>query len=155
MLPPFASQLANAARSKETPAGQFPGVVYKNYAQCLPNYLRSLAVSAHNNRNTDLARIVSLKSAHSRQLWVKQTLTNLIGAFPQKTDLNARVLDSFERKGYRLEKVVYESRPKLYVSANLYIPTAGRPPFPAVLFQLGHSWNGKAWDSYQRAARDW
>src|SRR3954451_11763447 len=56
-------------------------------------------------------------------------------------------------QGYRLEHVIYESRPKLYISANLYIPTERRAPFPGVLFQLDHSGNGKAWDSYQRACQ--
>ena len=46
--------------------------------------------------------------------------------------------------GYRLEKVVYESQPGFHVAANLYIPTTGKPPYPGVLFQMGHSTNGKA-----------
>ena len=47
-------------------------------------------------------------------------------------------------QGYRVEKVVYESRPRFHVSANLYIPTRDGRPFPGVLFQMGHSDNGKA-----------
>ncbi|HXJ39660.1 MAG TPA: hypothetical protein VNH18_10300, partial [Bryobacteraceae bacterium] len=31
--------------------------------------------------------------------------------------------------------------------------TTGRPPYPGILFQLGHSGNGKAWDAYQRACQ--
>jgi dienelactone hydrolase len=131
----------------------FPGVAYRNYPQCLPDYLRDLASAAREKRNAELARLVSTQAVHDRQAWVRKTLIDLIGAFPEKTDLNAQVAGSFERQGYRLERVVYESRPKLYISANLYIPTTGRPPFPGVLFQLGHSWNGKAWDSYQRACQ--
>ena len=54
-----------------------------------------------------------------------------------------------ERPGYRIEKVVFESRPKLYVTANLYLPArAGRAP--AILGPLGHSMTGKAWPSYQK-----
>ncbi|MDQ6676715.1 MAG: acetylxylan esterase [Acidobacteriota bacterium] len=150
---PLLSQLVNAAPTDESGAERFPGVAYRNYPQCLPDYLRSLAVTARNKRNSELARIVSAKTALERQIWVRQTLFRLIGAFPEKTDLNTQVLGSFERQDYRVEKVVYESRPKLFVSANLYVPSKGQPPFPGVLFQLGHSWNGKAWDSYQRACQ--
>ncbi|MEO8127000.1 MAG: alpha/beta fold hydrolase [Bryobacteraceae bacterium] len=52
-----------------------------------------------------------------------------------------------------MENVVYESRPELWIPANLYIPTTGKPPYPGVLFQMGHSLNGKAYDSYQRCCQ--
>jgi len=44
--------------------------------------------------------------------------------------------------------VVYESQPNFHISANLYIPAKGRPPFPGVLVQMGHTLDGKA--GYQR-----
>jgi len=132
---------------------QFPGVAYRNYSRCLPDYLRGLAAAAYARRSAALARLVSAEAVRQRQQWVRKTLIGLIGGLPDRTPLNAQVTGSFEREGYRLEKVVYESRPKFYVTANLYIPATGRAPYPGVLFQLGHSWNGKAWDSYQRACQ--
>ena len=137
----------------QTSKGNFPGVVYRNYSQCLPNYLRSLAAAGREKRNLELTRIVSVKAAHDRQAWSRKTLLNLIGPMPEKSSLNPQITGSFARPGYRLEHVIYESRPKLYISANLYIPTTGHAPFPGVLFQLGHSANGKAWDPYQRACQ--
>jgi cephalosporin-C deacetylase-like acetyl esterase len=59
------------------------------------------------------------------------------------------VTGTVERPGYRIEKVTFESRPRLYVTANLYVP-AGTGRRPAILGPLGHSVNGKAWPSYQR-----
>lgn len=134
-------------------ASNFPGVAYRNYPRCLPDYLRKLASAAQEKRNAELARIVSAQTVRGRQGWVKKTLLDLIGELPEKTSLNAKVVASLDRQGYRIERIVYESRPRLYVSANLYIPTSVRPPFPGVLFQLGHSDNGKAWHSYQRACQ--
>src|SRR5262249_18012892 len=58
-----------------------------------------------------------------------------------------------ERSGYRVEKVVYESQPRLHVPALLYVPAAGTPPYPGILFQMGHTLNGKAGDSYQRCCQ--
>ena len=55
-----------------------------------------------------------------------------------------------QRDGYRVEKVIYESRPDHHVTANLYLPE-GKPPFPGVLVPCGHSANGKAAEAYQRA----
>jgi dienelactone hydrolase len=86
----------------------------------------------------------------ARQKWVRSTLWRLIGGEPERTPLNARTTGSFERDRYRVEKVVYESRPGLFVSANLYIPKQGAGPFPAVLFQSGHYEEGKAYPNYQR-----
>jgi dienelactone hydrolase len=132
---------------------RFPGVAYRNYPKCLPDYLRGLAAAAYQKRTAALAALVSPDAVRQRQRWVRKTLVELIGAFPEKTPLHARVTGGFDRDGYRLERLVYESRPGFYVSANLYIPTTGSAPYPGVLFQLGHSWNGKAWDSYQRACQ--
>ena len=138
---------------KNPAEASFPGVAYRNYSQCFPNYLRRLAAEAREKREAQLARLVSTQAVEDRQHWVRKTLIEMIGAFPEKTPLNARIVGSFDRQGYRVDRVMYESRPKLYVTANLYIPTVGRPPYPGVLFQLGHSWNGKAYDSYQRACQ--
>jgi dienelactone hydrolase len=77
----------------------------------------------------------------------------LVGGIPERTPLNARVLGAFERPGYRVEKILYESRPGLHIPANLYLPAAGDPPFPGVLFQMGHSLNGKAASVYQKCCQ--
>jgi dienelactone hydrolase len=151
--PPLLAQVGKTGIDSDSAKSDFPGVAYTNYSRCLPNYLRGLASAAYEKRNSELTRIASAQSVRNRQSWVKKTLLELIGGFPEKTPLNAKVVGSFERQGYRLERVLYESRPKLYITANLYVPTVGRPPFPGVLFQLGHSGNGKAWDSYQRACQ--
>ncbi len=60
------------------------------------------------------------------------------------------VVGTLTRKGYRVEKVIFESRPNHHVTANLYLPE-GKPPFPGVLLPCGHSDNGKAYEGYQRA----
>jgi hypothetical protein len=54
--------------------------------------------------------------------------------------------------GYNIEKIAFESRPHLHVTANLYLPTNGKPPFPGVLVPCGHSPAGKAYESYQKVA---
>lgn len=77
-------------------------------------------------------------------------MTALIGGLPDvRTPLNERTISGFERQGYRVEKVVFESLPGFRVTANLYLPTTGQGPYPAVLGTAGHSDNGKAHDVYQ------
>ena len=132
---------------------KIPSPAYRDYSRCLPNFLRGLAAEAYARRNGELARLTSADRVHSRQAWVRETLWKLAGGMPARTPLNGRTTGSFERPGYRVEKVLYESRPDFHIPANLYIPAAGKPPYPGILFQLGHSPNGKAYDSYQRCCQ--
>ncbi len=69
-----------------------------------------------------------------------------------KTPLNAKVTGTLERDGYRVEKVIYESRPNHHVTACLYIPTAGKPPYPAILNPSGHNADAKAGGGNQQVA---
>src|SRR5687768_16722176 len=73
----------------------------------------------------------------------------MLGAFPDRNDLRARVTGRLERERYVIEKLIFETHPGLLVTANLYLPrVAGRRP--AVLVPCGHSENGKAAETYQR-----
>ena len=126
---------------------------YRDYSRCLPDFLRTLARQAYQARNREIAALTTAEAVRRRQRWVAETFWKLVGGMPERRPLNAKVTGSFERPGYRLEKVVYESQPKLYVSGNLYIPTAGHPPYPGVLFQMGHTSNGKAGDLYQKCCQ--
>lgn len=76
-----------------------------------------------------------------------------IGAFPERTPLNARTVATVKRDGYRIEKVIFESMPKLFVTANLFIPDsdAFKAPYPAVVMSCGHADTGKDCDIYLRA----
>lgn len=54
--------------------------------------------------------------------------------------LRARTTGQFERNGYRVENIVFQSSPGLYVTGNLYLP-AQRPQggAPVVVYVCGHS----------------
>jgi len=73
----------------------------------------------------------------------------MLGPLPKRTPLRPQVAGVVERAGYRIEKVIFESLPRFYVTANLYLPTEGEPPYPAVLSPCGHHPDGKACDTYQ------
>lgn len=44
-----------------------------------------------------------------------------------------------EHKDYVIENLVLETAPKIFLTANLYLPRSGRKPFPAILYQCGHT----------------
>ncbi len=69
--------------------------------------------------------------------------------FPGRTPLNPRTTGIVERGTYTIEKVIYESRKDHHVTALLYLPKTGTPPYPGVLVPCGHSRNGKAYAGYQ------
>ena len=150
LLAPASVVLAGRAARGEA---DFPGVAYREYARALPDYLRDLAARAYEARNREIAKLTSAEAIGARQQWVRETFWKLVGGMPQRTPLNTRSVGGFERAGYRVEKLVYESAPNFFVAANLYIPANGQPPFPGVLFQMGHTRNGKAGESYQRCCQ--
>ncbi len=127
--------------------------IYRDYSRCLPDFLAGLARQAAERRDQAIASLTNAQAIAQRQQWVTRTFWDLVGGMPERTPLNTRTMGAFERQGYRVEKLVYESQPRMLVSANLYIPTTGKPPYPGVLFQMGHSLNGKAYVSYQRCCQ--
>jgi acetyl esterase/lipase len=128
-------------------------VGYRAYARVWPDFLRRQVVAAYERRRHALETLATVEQVQARQRWVRETFWQLVGGEPQRTPLNARVVGSVEREGYRIEKIVLESRPQFHIPVNLYIPRQGRSPYPAVLFQMGHAEIGKAAEPYQKCCQ--
>lgn len=62
---------------------------------------------------------------------------------PERTPLKATVTGTLERGDVVIEKLHYQSRPGLYVTANLYRPKANDKKRPAILYVCGHSGRGR------------
>lgn len=80
---------------------------------------------------------------------VRRKIADCFGPFPEKTPLEPKVTGVVERDTYRIEKVIFQSRPGFMVTANLYIPKGRQGPMPGVVGSCGHSANGKAAEAYQ------
>ncbi|MEQ2005300.1 MAG: acetylxylan esterase [Limisphaerales bacterium] len=89
--------------------------------------------------------------AYVRDVRLKTQLC--FGPWPEKTPLNARLTGIVERDTYRIEKVIFESRPGFPVTANLYMPKGRGGKLPGVVGTCGHSPNGKAERNYQSFAQ--
>ncbi|MBN2376233.1 MAG: acetylxylan esterase [Sedimentisphaerales bacterium] len=85
------------------------------------------------------------------QLRLREKFLGALGDFPQRTPLNARVVSVVQREGYRVEKVIFESQPKFYVTGVLFLPDSAKyqRPYPAAVVPCGHALNAKAYESYQ------
>jgi dienelactone hydrolase len=84
---------------------------------------------------------------------VRAKIRTCFGPEPERTPLNPRVTGVVERDAYRIEKVIFDSRPGFPVTANLYLPTSRSQRVPGVVGTCGHSTNGKAEKAYQSFAQ--
>ena len=81
-----------------------------------------------------------------REQWREQYFYMLgLWPLPEKTPLKATVTGTCTGDGFVVEKLHYQSRPGLYVTANLYRPTKMDPGhrLPAVFYVCGHSHRGR------------
>ncbi|QJD86896.1 alpha/beta hydrolase family protein [Cohnella herbarum] len=128
----------------------FAGGYYDVGAQ-LPEYLSRLARSRFERDRADKMKLQDVRSFEERRDRLKRYYDRLIGGMPEnKTPLNAECTGVLERSGYEIRKVVYQSLPGIYVTSNLYVPTIGSGPYPAVVFACGHIEAAKAAPIYQK-----
>ena len=108
--------------------------------------------AAHKRLAERLLKIDGLKTAEQiadyqkaqREFFVAQ-----LGGFPERTPLNSQVMGRIPANGYRIEKVLFDSRPNHRITANLYVPD-GVGKFPGVIVSSGHSRTAKTADYNQR-----
>ncbi|MBL8177562.1 MAG: acetylxylan esterase [Bryobacterales bacterium] len=59
--------------------------------------------------------------------------------WPARTPLNVQIRGSLDRDDHTVEKLAFESLPKFYVTANLYLPKQRKSQVPAVVYVCGHA----------------
>jgi dienelactone hydrolase len=118
--------------------------------EMLHRYLLDQARRHFDARRQAIAAIKTPEDIARRAKDLRAFFLRSLGDLPERTPLSPRVVGTLRGNGYRIEKVVFESRPAHHVTGNLYLPE-GKPPFPGVLLPCGHSDNGKAFEGYQRA----
>ena len=141
----FPTYAMQAARTSETrplsPLNRFPRMVQEFFVE------RENEV--HQQRLKRLWELTTRADAEAYVQTVRKKIGECFGPYPEKTPLNARVTKVVQRDAYKIENVLFESRPQFLVSANLYIPKGRTFPLPGVVASCGHSANGKAIDTYQ------
>jgi dienelactone hydrolase len=106
------------------------------------------------------AETAKLREAAKKVDWKEQKtelrrqLAEMLGLdpMPERTPLNAVVTGSFEHDGIVVEKLHFQSRPGLYVTADLYRPKTQDGPLPAILYVCGHALVKKDGVSYGNKA---
>jgi cephalosporin-C deacetylase-like acetyl esterase len=107
-------------------------------------WLDRIAQQQLDRRERAIAAIRTTADADRRKATVRARLTELIGGLPAyEGPLRARVTGVLRCDTHTIEKVIFESLPGFYITANLYRPNLpGR--YPAVLVPAGHTQEGKA-----------
>lgn len=115
------------------------------------HYLASQAFSMLDKRTAMVARYGKLGDWQSRQQMIRRTLLDIVGPFPQKNSLNAKILRKISKSGYTVEHILYESQPGFYVTSSLFIPAGLQPgsKSPAVIYCSGHAPEGYRSPVYQ------
>lgn len=89
----------------------------------------------------------SLADIHSLDDWNKskdtfrKQLHEMLGLdpLPPRTDLKATITGKLDHPDFTVEKLHFQSMPRLYVTANLYVPKNLSKPAPTILYVCGHA----------------
>jgi dienelactone hydrolase len=87
-----------------------------------------------------LAEIKSLEDWTAHRETYRRQLFEMLSLDPQppRSDLKAVVTGKVERDDFTVENLHFQSRPGLYVTANLYLPKNLTRPAPTILYLSGH-----------------
>ncbi|WP_167737446.1 acetylxylan esterase [Sphingomonas parva] len=132
----FALLLAAPPLSAQAPA-------QGNARDRLIEHLTSLARVQAAKRAATVAAIATAEDARLRQVRVRALLDEMIRLERVTGPVAFEVTGRSEEEGYRLENLWYESLPGYRVTANLYVPSEGKGPFPAIITQPGHGIDGR------------
>jgi len=128
-----------------TAAGRFPHPDLMVY-----DYLGNLAADFLEQRRKLLELLKTPRDWENRRRYVIDRVKQSVGPFPRRTPLNPVITGIYRGDGFRVEKIIYQSQPGLYVTANLYLPDPLDGPVPAFINPVGHWHQGKVNETYRR-----
>lgn len=147
---PLAAQLCDVSSELQAadsyqPRNRFPRMVHNHFVRQVRR--------AERNNQLAAGKLETREDAEQYVASVRSRIRKCFGPVPERTPLNPRITGTIERDEYRIEKLIFESRPGMLVTANLYVPKNRDYPVPGVVGTCGHSANGKAAVAYQSFAQ--
>ena len=123
------------------------------FPQVMQEYLVSRVREVNCANRERIMALRTKKDALAYQDQLRRDMRKVFGPRPPRTALKPRIVGELDRDSYRVEKIIFESRPNLPVTANLYLPKGLRKPAPGVVGVCGHSAEGKGGMTYQSFAQ--
>jgi len=86
----------------------------------LRGYLENLALDQLAQRDAAVAKLTTRAQWDGRRAWVRETFLKMLGGLPaERAPLNIRRTGVLDRGTYRVDKIIFESLPGMYVTGNL------------------------------------
>src|SRR5262249_47434813 len=113
-------------------------VLPKPDPQALDSFLRAQGLALHAGDKPPATR----KDWEERRARLRTAMFAAMGPFPEKPcALEPRVIGALKRQGYRIEKLIFQSRPDIWVTASAYIPQPAKGKLPPARGVPG-AWRG-------------
>jgi dienelactone hydrolase len=123
--------------------------------QMLANHVETRLRAANQRSSLEWRNIVDRTQWESYKKQRISALWTSLGSFPAPPkDLRIRVTKTLPGEGFRIENLVFQSRPGLFVTANLYVPEPRRDSMPGVLICHSHH-NPKTQGELQDMGMTW
>ncbi|MCG2587541.1 alpha/beta hydrolase family protein [Rhodohalobacter sulfatireducens] len=122
---------------------------YSDVENALYHHLADEAYQHLNSRKEHLSELESLSDWQKRQGEIREALQSIVGPFPEKTSLNARIQRTIQKDTYKVEHIVFESQPDFFVTSSLFIPNGLTEKAPVVIYVSGHTAEGYRSEIYQ------
>jgi dienelactone hydrolase len=104
-------------------------------SQTYNTFIQSLGAALRANDEPPVNR----KAWDERRTTLRAAMFAAIGSFPDKEcALQPKEAGVLKRDGYRIEKLLFQSRPDVWVTASAYVPEGVKGKVPAVLAVHGH-----------------
>jgi dienelactone hydrolase len=111
------------------------------------NLMRAQAKALHDKDGPP----ASAKDWEARRKKLREAMFAAMGPLPEKAcDLEPKEVGTLKRDGFRIEKLLFQSRPDVWVTASAYVPEGSKGKVPAVLVVHGH-WAGARRDPVVQA----
>ena len=90
--------------------------------------------------NNTLSEIKTIEDWNAKKTQYRKQLSEMLGLdpFPERTPLKVKITGVVKHDEFEVKNLHYQSSPKLYVTANLYLPKKINRPAPAILYVCGH-----------------
>jgi dienelactone hydrolase len=110
-------------------------VLPKPAPQAFDNLMRAQALALHARDEAPKTR----REWETRRQELRRAMFTAMGPFPEKAcPLEVSLVGVLKREGYRIEKLLFQSRPDVWVTAHAYVPEQVNRKAPAVLVVHGH-----------------
>jgi len=112
--------------------------------EMMPKFVKESLKPVYEERTEALKQLKTAEDWKKRQNEIRARFEEYFGKFPEKTPLKPRIIDVIDKEKYSIEKLIFESQPEYYCSANFYAPKNRSFPVPGILVTVGHKEDGKS-----------